>query len=383
MRLKKSKSLKKFSAVDPFLLFSTFALIILGMVMVYSASSLIGIERHGDGLHYLKRHLAYVFAGLGIMAILCLLKTRGLRHIAIPGLFGTGILLLLTSFPSIGITAKNATRWIAVGGFTFQPSEFVKPFLILYVAAYISKRGSLIKDFRRGVLPLLLTVGLFLLLILRQPDFGTTVVLAITVGVMLFVGGMRISHFSGLFAVGMAASAFLIYSAPYRRARLLAFLNPWDDPQGSGFQIIQSFIAFNSGGIQGQGLGDGAQKLLYLPEAHTDFIYSVIAEELGLFGAVFVIVAYAILVTQGLRLVIRVKDPFASLLALGLTTMIGIQAILNMAVSMGMVPTKGMTLPLVSYGGSSLIATMASIGIVFSLSSTVGLSGRMAKRKTK
>jgi cell division protein FtsW len=208
--------------------------------------------------------------------------------------------------------------------------------------------------------------------ILQQPDFGTTVTIATVLFLMFYVAGARWQHLLGLASVGIAAGAFLILSADYRRKRLFSFLNPWADPKGDGFQMVQSFIAFERGGVTGQGLGDGTQKLLYLPEAHTDFIFSVIGEELGFLGCLVVVLLFFIIMVQGIRLATRIQDPFASMVTFGLTCMITLQSLFNMGVVTGLLPTKGLTLPLVSYGGSSLIATMFSLGMMLSLSSIIG-----------
>jgi cell division protein FtsW len=373
--------LRKFAHVDPMLLMAVVGLLALGTVMIFSASSLAAADHFGDSAYYLKRHLTWTLLGGVLFCVVFLINHRVLRSLALPGLIGIGVLLLITAVTSLGVEAKHATRWLSLGGFTFQPSEFAKPIIVIYVARYIAKKGTDLGDLKRGLLPLLLTVGAVLVLILKQPDFGTAVALAAVVFIMLFVGQARWTHLVGLAGMAAVGGYFLIHGAVYRQRRLLAFLDPWKDPRGSGFQIIQSFIAFQQGGLQGQGLGDGTQKLLYLPEAHTDFIFSVIAEELGLLGCLLVITLFGVIVVQGLRLAIRIQDTFASQVALGLTALIGIQGLLNMAVVMSLVPTKGLTLPLVSYGGSSLIATLLSVAVLLSLSSTVAMSTSMAKKR--
>ena len=290
-------------------------------------------------------------------------------------------MLLFVDFSSFGVEAKHATRWLNLFGFRFQPSEFAKPVVVLFVASYIERVGYKLRLFLDGLLPILTIVGIICLTLLKQPDFGTAVTIGLTVTIMLFVADVRMKHISILAGSGLIAGYFLVMNVAYRRNRVLSFLNPWSDPQGKGFQIIQSFIAFKRGGIRGQGLGDGTQKLLYLPEAHTDFIYSVIAEELGFLGCLIVILLFAILVFRGLALAIKIKDTFGSILALGLTSLIGIQAFFNMGVVMGILPTKGLTLPFVSYGGSALISNMFSVGLLLSLSATVSSSERIAKKR--
>lgn len=375
--LKKSKLVH----VDSLIVFATICLIILGTVMIYSASSPIAAENYGSHTYFLKKHLIMLFLGMISMSIGFFIPLQVLRKQAFPMLVVIFILLLFVGFSNFGVESKHATRWLNLFGFRFQPSEFAKPVIILFVASYIERIGYKLRLFLDGLLPILAIVGLLCLVLLRQPDFGTAVTVGLTVLVMLFVAGARMKHISLLLGSGMIGAYFLIMNVPYRRNRVLAFLNPWSDPQGKGFQIIQSFIAFKRGGIQGQGLGDGTQKLLYLPEAHTDFIYSVIAEELGFLGCIAVIFLFAILTFRGLALAIKIRDTFGSMLALGLTTLFGIQAFFNMGVVMGLLPTKGLTLPFVSYGGSALVANMFSIGLLLSLSATVSSSERMAKKR--
>ncbi len=372
---------RKFAYTDPVLLMAVIGLLALGTVMVYSASSLTAAETYGEGTYFLRRQFFWILVGALFMVSLFAMNVRVIKAMALPSLVVMGCLLLLTEVASIGVEAKNVTRWIRFYGLTFQPSEFAKPALLLYVASYLAKRGDHIKDFLRGLFPLLLTVAVFLLMILRQPDFGTAVVLGVTIAIMLFVAGARLYHLTGLSLLSIVTAYFLVHSVGYRQRRLLAFLNPWQDPTGSGFQIIQSFIAFQSGGFKGQGLGDGTQKLLYLPEAHTDFIFSVIAEELGILGTMAVIVLFTCIVVQGFRLSLRIRDTFASQFTLGITALLGLQSLLNMAVAMALVPTKGLTLPLVSYGGSSMISTLGCIGVLLSFSSSVTASRKMAMRK--
>ncbi|MEZ4819351.1 MAG: putative peptidoglycan glycosyltransferase FtsW [Bdellovibrionota bacterium] len=267
--------------------------------------------------------------------------------------------------------AKHATRWLSLGGFRFQPSEMIKPWFILFTAGYIERMGPKIQSFKQGLLPLLCMQGFVLLLILKQPDFGTTVTIGSVLILMVFVAGAKLEHLLALVGSGLITMAYLIFSTEYRRKRFFSFLNPWADPQGDGFQMIQSLIAFERGGLAGQGLGDGTQKLLYLPEAHTDFIFSVIGEELGFIGCAAVVILFFIIMVQGIRLSIRIQDQYASILAMGITVLISLQGLFNMGVVMGLLPTKGLTLPLVSYGGSSLISTMFSLGLLLSLSSSI------------
>ncbi len=366
---------------DSMVILATFCLILLGTVMVYSASSPIAAENFGGHLFFLKKHLIMLFLGLIAMFAAFVTPIQFLKKQAFPMLVVIFILLLFVAFSSFGVEAKHATRWLSIGGFKFQPSEFAKPIIILFVASYIERVGRKLEKFVDGLLPILTIVGTICLTLLKQPDFGTAVTIGFTALVMLFVANAKMKHILLLLGSGMVGAYFLVMNVAYRRDRVLSFLDPWSDPQGKGFQIIQSFIAFKRGGLQGQGLGDGTQKLMYLPEAHTDFIYSVIAEELGFIGCSIVIILFAILVFRGLSLSLRIRDTFGSMLALGLSTLIGIQAFFNMAVVMGLLPTKGLTLPFVSYGGSALISNMFCIGLLLSLSASVGSGEHMAKRK--
>lgn len=369
---------KKVTFVDPFLTIPIFVLILIGLVMVFSASSLMASENYSDSLFFLKRQVVFLILGLCVGLVFFFLQLRWLKNFSSPILLAVcGALLLVIFF---GTRSHHATRWLNLGFFKFQPSEFMKPALLMFVAKYLSKKGNDIKNFQMGLLPLLIVLSVVFALILAQPDFGTVVVLALSVFVMLFVSGARWAHLSGILAVFGVASYFLLFNVAYRRRRLFAFMDPWADPQGSGFQIIQSLLSFQRGGVSGQGLGDGTQKLLYLPEAHTDFIFSVIAEELGLMGSLIIIVLFLIFVVQGFRLSLRLQEAFVSQLALGLTTLIGFQAFLNMAVVTAMVPTKGLTLPFISYGGSSLLSTFICVGILFSLSAWNNWSEIQAKR---
>jgi cell division protein FtsW len=348
---------------------------------VYSASSPIAAENFGSHLYFLKKHLIMLFLGTIAMFMAYFIPLPLLKKQAFPMLVVSFILLLFVDFSTFGVESKHATRWLNIGGFRFQPSEFAKPIVIIFVASYIERVGRKLEKFVDGLLPILTIVGTICLALLKQPDFGTAVTIGFTALVMLFVANARMRHIFGLLGTGMVGAYFLVMNVAYRRNRVLSFMDPWSDPQGKGFQIIQSFIAFKRGGLQGQGLGDGTQKLMYLPEAHTDFIYSVIAEELGFLGCAAVIILFAILVFRGLALAVKIRDTFGSMLALGLSTLLGIQAFFNMGVVMGLLPTKGLTLPFISYGGSALIANMFCVGLLLSLSATVTSGERMAKRK--
>lgn len=361
----------RFKFVDPILLAVTILLLIAGTVMIYSSSSLVASENFASHMFYLKRHAIMLFLGTIAMLIAFVTPLHVVKKITFPVLIIFVVLLIFVIATSMGVEAKHATRWINIAGFRFQPSELIKPWIILFTAGYIERMGIKIRSFKDGLFPLMFILGMILLLILKQPDFGTTVTIAVVLVLMVFVSGAKWTHLGSIMLTGGIAAAYLIFSADYRRRRFFSFINPWADPQGDGFQMIQSLVAFQRGGLKGQGLGDGTQKLLYLPEAHTDFIFSVIGEELGFLGCMIVVLLFCTLMIQGIRLAIRIQDPFASILAFGLTMMITVQAVFNMGVVTGLLPTKGLTLPFISYGGSSLIATMFSMGLLLSLSSMI------------
>jgi cell division protein FtsW len=278
------------------------------------------------------------------------------------------ILLVLVLVPGIGREVSGARRWFRFGVFSFQPSEFANLAVIIYIADFISRKGSVVRsNFLSGFLPPMLVLGGAVFMLLLQPDLGTSVAIAIVVFIMLFIGGVRIKYLASLVLASLPMLYILIFSVPYRRARILAFLNPWADPKGTGFQIIQSHIALGSGGILGVGLGHSRQKLFYLPAAHTDFIFSIIGEELGLIGTITIIILFIVFIQQSVKIIKNAADKFSFFLGLGLAAMICIKAVINIGVSCGIFPTKGLPLPFISYGGSSFIFDMISVGILLNI----------------
>lgn len=340
----------------------------VGTIMIYSASSIYAWNSHGDSFYYLKRHLFYLFCGAVLFVLSMAIDHQAMRRLAKP-LFCVSLLFLILNFlPGISHQASGARRWIKIGAFGFQPSEFVKIAYIIYLADFIARRKEVINNFFYGVLPPLIVVGVPTLLILLQPDLGTAVSLVIIAVIMLFAAGLHFFYFFFAGVVSLPVLYFLVLSMPYRRARILAFLDPWADPMGKGFQIIQSQIALGSGGLLGQGLGQGKQKLFYLPAAHTDFIFSVIGEELGVIGAALVIVLFIILLWQMIKIVKVNNDPFLRFLSIGIISLFALEAVINIGVSIGMLPTKGLPLPFISYGGSALVFDMAAIGLLLNAS---------------
>jgi cell division protein FtsW len=295
---------------------------------------------------------------------------RKFQRYAKPALIIAVFLLVLVLVPGIGREVAGARRWFRFKMLSFQPSEFANLAVIVYMADFISRKSEMMKDFVKGFLPPLCILGVCSVLILAQPDLGSTVALATVVFIMLFVSGIRPAYLLSLFLLSLPALYVLIFSVPYRRMRILAFLNPWLDPKGSGFQIIQSQIAIGSGGIFGVGLGHSKQKLFYLPAAHTDFIFSIIGEEMGLIGTIAVIMLFLIFVQQGIKIIRNAPDKFSYFLALGVLSMITFKAVINIGVSCGIFPTKGLPLPFISYGGSSFIFDMIGVGILMNIART-------------
>ncbi|MDY6973330.1 MAG: putative lipid II flippase FtsW, partial [Thermodesulfobacteriota bacterium] len=339
------------------------------LVLVYSSSSHQAAHRLGDSYFYLKRQALFGVLGLGLMILAKNIPCTLYSKLVYPLLLISFCFLFLLLIPGLGHRVGGAARWLRFGGFSFQPSELAKFSLAVYMAYSMSKKVSNMETFSKGLLPHLLMAGGFMLLIVLQPDLGTAVIMGCWVLVLLFVGGVRIVQLFSLLMLASAAVWWLIRQADYRVNRLLAFIDPWDDPQGIGYHIIHSFLAFGSGGVLGAGLGNSKQKLFYLPESHTDFILSIAAEELGFLGVTVIIVLFGILIMRGIKIALDARDLYSSYLALALTCLIGLQVLINMSVVMGLVPTKGLTLPFISYGGSSLIVSLFSVGILLNISS--------------
>jgi cell division protein FtsW len=354
-------------SVDSWLFTVTLLLIFIGLVMVFSASAVMAKERYGSGYFFLLRQLGWATAG--ILAMVLAMKTdyRRYKHPAVVfSLLGVTTLLLISVF--FLDRAHHTHRWFHLGPLSFQPSEMAKPALILFLAFFLESRTKSMQDWRNTVLPAAVPTLIFIALIVFQPDLGTAIACAAITGCVLFVAGLDLRYLGYAFLASLAPLYFLIFHVAYRRDRILAFLNPYSDPQGRGFHIIQSLIAVSTGGITGVGLMEGKQKLFYLPEPHTDFIFAVTAEELGLVGALVVVLLFAIFLWRGVRTALRTQDMFGRFLAVGITSMIVVQAFINISVVLGLMPTKGIPLPLVSYGGSSLLVTLACIGVLLNIS---------------
>ncbi|OPX85621.1 stage V sporulation protein E [Pelotomaculum sp. PtaB.Bin117] len=352
-----------------FVLFLTvMSLLSIGVVMVFSASEYSTLVKYNDSFYFFKRQLIWALLGLIAMRLAMKYNYWQLKHYILPILIIALLLLVLVFIPGIGKEVNGARRWIAVGPTPFAPAELVKLCMIIFTAYGLARQKDKIKTFSKGVLPYLLLMSFAALLILIQPDLGTAVSLAGIVIVMIFAAGARLTHLGSIIATGLVAVGFAIMMEPYRLQRLMAFMDPWSDSQGDGFQIVQGLYAIGSGGLFGLGLGQSKQKFLYLPENHTDFIFAIIGEELGFIGASLVILLFAIFIWRGLKIAITSTDPFASLLATGITAWVGIQSIINIGVVTGSLPVTGIPLPFISFGGTSLLFTMIGVGILLNIS---------------
>ena len=354
-------------SVDRWLFTVTAILVFVGLIMVFSASAVIAKERYGSPYTFVLRQLFWAVAGIIAMVAAMKIDYRRYKHPAVVfSLLAVTTILLLAVFALD--RSHNTHRWIHWGPFSLQPSELAKPALILFLAFFLENRTRTIDDLRNTLLPAVIPTMVFLLLIVAQPDLGTAIACAGITAAVLFVAGMELRYFGYAFLASLLPLYFLLFRVSWRRDRIFAFINPYADPRGSGFHIIQSLIAVATGGVTGVGLMEGKQKLFYLPEPHTDFIFAVTAEELGLVGALFIVILFAIFLWRGVRTALRTNDLFARYLAVGITSMVILQAFINISVVLGLVPTKGIPLPFVSYGGSSLFVTLACVGVLLNIS---------------
>jgi cell division protein FtsW len=357
---------------DAWLVLGIGLLLALSLVIVFDVSYFQAKETYGDPLYFFQKHLIAIAIGLGLGAVASRLPLAVYRKIAYPMLGAAVVLLLAVLIPGVGVERGGAQRWLLLGPLTFQPSEFAKLALVLYLAAATARKGDRIRELWVGVVPFCAVAGLLCGLTLLEPDFGNTVLLGGILVLMLFVAGARPSHLVMLGSVAVPFLAYQVATHPYRLKRVFAFLNPDQDPLGVNFQLHQSLIAIGSGGFAGVGIGASQQKLFYVPAPHTDFIFSMIVEELGLLGALGVVVVFAVIVLRGCRIARLHQDPFASLLAFGLAGLIALQAVLNLAVVLGCLPTKGLPLPFVSYGGSAMMLSLLEAGVLLALAREAG-----------
>ncbi len=352
--------------VDKWLFGVTLLLVCLGLMMVFSASAVMAQARYGSSYSFLLKQLAWAGAGIAAMVILMNVDYRHYRKPAVVfTCLGVTCLLLIAVY--LFRDSHNTHRWIKFGVFSFQPSELAKPAIILYLAYFLETRWQQIKDWKHVLIPAAAPTLLFALLIVKEPDLGTAVVCLAITGAVLYVAGMSLRYFGYALLASLLPLYFLIVRTPWRWHRIMAFLDPYKDPQGHGFHIIQSMIAVGTGGLTGAGFMEGKQKLFYLPEPHTDFIFANIAEELGLWGSLLIVGLFSIFLYRGVRTALRTEDSFARFLAIGITSMIVVQAFINISVVLGIMPTKGIPLPFISYGGSSLFITLASVGVLLNI----------------
>jgi cell division protein FtsW len=355
-------------SVDQWLLGAVLVLLGFGIVMVYDASFFVGQERFGSPWALVKRHLVFLSIALALGWQAMKVEPRTLERFAYAIALGALLLVVLTLVPHVGQVRNGARRWLPLGIVSFEPSEVLKPAFALYLARSLHRKQVRIRSFGFGVLPHLIVLGIAAVVLLLQPDFGAAMVLVALSFGMMFAAGARPLHLGLLCSATIPAALALIWTKPYRWARLVAFLDPWGDPQNGGFQLVQSLLSFGSGGVFGTGLGNGKQKMFYLPEGHTDFIFALVGEELGLVGGLVVLGCFAVIALRGFRVATRTSDDFSRLLAFGLTFLLVVEAAMNVAVVVGLLPTKGLPLPLVSYGGSSMIASVVTVAVLLGLS---------------
>jgi cell division protein FtsW len=347
-------------SVDGWLFTVTLILVFVGLVMIFSASAVMAKERYGSGYFFLLRQVGWAAGGIAAMLVAMKVDYRRYKHPAVVfSLLGVTTLLLISVF--FLDRAHNTHRWIHFSGFSFQPSEVAKVAVILFVAYFLENRTHSMRDLRNTLLPAILPP------VVLQPDLGTAIACAAITACILFVAGLELRYLGYASVLSLIPLYFLIFRVAWRWDRIMAFINPYSDPQGKGFHIIQSLIAVSTGGITGLGFMEGKQKLFYLPEPHTDFIFAVTAEELGLVGSLVVLLLFGIFLWRGVRTALRTQDMFGRLLAVGITSMVVVQAFINMSVVLGIMPTKGIPLPFVSYGGSSLFVTLACVGVLLNI----------------
>ena len=354
--------------IDYILLIAVILLSVFGIIMIYSASSIWADFKYNDSFKYVKHQALFFLLGLIAMYITSKINLNFLKKKANLILGICFLLLLLVLIPGIGTVRNGSRSWFGIGGLGIQPSEFAKIGLIIFTSKYLEKNQKNMSDIKKGALPIFLVIGIFFLLIMLEPDFGSAMVMVLTIVCLIFISGLKISFFIKLGLLGLLGIIGLIIAAPYRLARIISFLNPWSDPLGAGYQIIQSLYAIGPGGLLGQGFLKSRQKHFYLPEPQTDFIFSIISEEFGFLGVIIVCGFFFIIFYRMLKIALNTSDLFTKYLAFGLAFGIFIQASLNLSVVVGLIPVTGVTLPFLSYGGSSLLVSMASIGIILNIS---------------
>jgi cell division protein FtsW len=356
---------------DQIILMSVFILLALGLTMVFNASTVMAQAQYQDPYFFLKRQALYALLGIGVLFLGRAINYHCYQKLAYPFLVVTLICLVLVFVPGIGGKVRGAARWLKLGPFNLQPSEFAKLALTLFLAYSLAKKREKMKFFSIGFLPHMVVAGIFIVLVGLEPDFGTAITLAAIVFTMLFVGGTRLTYIFLALGSGVGLAVIMVLRDPKKLGRIFSYQDPWKYGQDLGYQLKQSLLAIGSGGLWGVGPGQSRAKLFYLPDAHTDFIFSIFSEEMGFVGVILVLALLAILVYRGLLLSLRAPDTFGSYLALGLTLLIGLPAAINLGVVSGIFPTKGLSLPFLSYGGSSLLANLLAVGILLNISKQI------------
>ncbi|MGH7393240.1 MAG: putative lipid II flippase FtsW [Candidatus Rokuibacteriota bacterium] len=353
---------------DMWLLGVAALLLSIGVVMVYSASAIVAADRFHDPYLFLRKQLFWALLGCACLVAALRLDYRRLERLGWPIVIAAAVLLVLVLVPPFAQPINGSRRWLRLGPVSFQPVELAKLALVIYLAAFVARRREGLADFRHGLLPPLAAAGSLAALVLVQPDLGNSLTLIAVAFGVLFLAGGRVRHLLLIGAAALPLLAMAVWLAPYRLRRITTFLDPWSDPRGGGFQIIQSWLALGGGGWFGRGIGESKQKLFYLPESHTDFIFAVLGEELGFVGAAAIVALFVVFVWRGLRVGMRAPDPFGAYLALGITLLIATEMLVNLGVVTGLLPTKGLPLPFMSFGGSALLVTMASTGVLLNIS---------------
>ena len=352
---------------DPWLWLPAMALLMLGCLMVLNTTYFMSQQKTGDAFHLFKLHLLHLGVGLTMLIALSQFSLRGLRRLVFPLLIVSVAMLVMLYVPGLGMVRGGARRWLRLGPYVCEPVEFVKLAVVFFLAEFLSRRHERMRLFEHGPLPAFLIIAPIAFMILKQPDLGNTVMIALVLFVMLYAAGAQVKHLSWAGGAALCLLVLQTMAKSYRMRRVTAFLHPWETAQGAGFQLIQSFIALGAGGGWGVGLGEGRQKMYYLPQAHTDFIFAVVGEEFGIFGGVVVVALFCMILFRGMKIAHDEPDNFASLLAVGLTASLSFQALINMAVVIGLIPTKGLPLPFLSYGGTAIMMSMAALGALLAL----------------
>ncbi|HZD59756.1 MAG TPA: putative lipid II flippase FtsW [Anaerolineae bacterium] len=362
-----------------------FVMILFGLIMVLSASWVRAYAETGDSYYYIKRQLLWIAMGSVALLFFSRVSVGSFQKLARPVIVAAIVMLLMVLVPGVGKTAGGASRWILVGGFQIQPSELAKFAVALYTADFLTRKRKELGDIKELIYPYGVVLLLIIFLVLKQPDLGTTLAICMAAFVILFIGGFPLKYVLGIGVTGIAAGAYFIYFSPFgfHLKRFKAFLDPKADPFGAGYQILQSLIAFGSGGLFGVGLGMSRQKYFYLPAAQTDFIFAIIGEELGLLGTLFTVLLFALFTYYGIKISYRCKNHFGRLLGAGLTSMIALQALVNMGAVTAMLPITGIPMPFISYGGSSLIVNLASVGILLSIATDNNSEASSRKRRPR